>query len=301
MSEDGKIIYFDIKTADLCIFDSALQKIDEHPDWYSNPHNMGLLPFPMLYSCLPTDRFPLTEEPTMVFKYMGREGFSSLWDAVQSFQIGLGYSQLFLHGNTGYGKSHILAALACLLFRLEMRPVYIPDCRQMLADPLSYIQSAMLCSFADASSSSHRDKIRSFQNISDALEFCGNLGTTHLYFIIDQINTLEDEPCNADSVPNSQKGALAIFLRRIPLGHYCITSASANYRTARHMERKQTGEIKMSMMGGMSKVRNSPLDAMSLDFNPLLFRRRRWNSGGFITRTNCPFSNTSPTRIESKT
>ena len=171
----------------------------------------------------------------------------------------------------------------------------------MLVDPLAYIQSAMLCSFADASSSSHRDKIRSFQDISDVLQFCGNLEAGHLYFVIDQIDALEDEAPNADSVSNSWKESLLTFLQRIPLGHYSITSASANYRTVRRMAQKQTGEIKMSMMGGMSKVRNPPLDAMSLDFNPLLFRRRRWNSGGFITRANCPFSNTSPTRTESKT
>lgn len=42
----------------------------------------------------------------------------------------------------GYGKSHILAALACLLSRLKCHVVLIPDCKQMVLDPLSYIQSA---------------------------------------------------------------------------------------------------------------------------------------------------------------
>ena len=298
MSEDCKIIYFDIKTDNLCIFHGAFQEIDNRPGWYSNPRNMGLLPFPMLYSRLPIDRFHLKEEPVKVFEYMGREHFGRLWDSVQLLRIGSGFSQLFLHGNMGGGKSHMLAALAGLLFCLGKRPVYIPDCRQMLLDPLSYIQSAMLCSFADPSSSSHRDKIRSFLKTDDALEFCGNLDATHLYFIIDQINALEDEAPNADSVANHRKEALKTFLQRITLNHYSITSASANYRTARRMAQKQTGEIKMSMMGGMSKVRNPSSDTISLDFNPLLFRRRRWNGGGFITRANCPFSNTSPTRIE---
>jgi hypothetical protein len=256
-----QIIYFDIKTADLSVLHDALQEIDNLPGWYSDSHNMGLLPFPMLYSRLPTDRFPMRDQPVKAFEYMGRERFKTLWDAVQSLRISSGSSQLFLHGNMGCGKSHMLAALACLLFRLGKRPVYIPDCRQMLVDPLSYMQSALLCSFADAFSSLHREKIRSFQNISDALEFCRNLDDeTRLYFIIDRINALEDEPPNADLVLNLQKQDLSTFLQKIPLSHYSITSASANYRTARRMAQKQTGETKMSMMGGMSKVRNLPLD-----------------------------------------
>lgn len=244
----------------------------------------------MLYSRLPTDRFPLSEEPVMMFEYMERECFGSLWDKVQSLRIGSGSSQLLLHGNMGYGKSHMLAALACLLFRLGKRPVYLPDCRQMLANSLSYIQSAMLCSFADPSSSSlaRRDEIRSFQNMDDALKFCGNFRETHLYFIIDQINALEKEETNADSVSNFQKEDLQAFLQKITVGHYSIASASANYRTFQHMAQKQTGEIKMSMMGGMSKVRNPPsLDAMSPDFTCLCF------AGGDETMVGSPRGQTA--------
>ncbi|KAF8333265.1 hypothetical protein F5887DRAFT_994782 [Amanita rubescens] len=238
---------------DLRGFHLALQVIDASPDWYSNIHNLSSLPFPMLYGRLPTDRFPLSEEPVMMFEYMGRERFGSLWDKVQSFRLGSGSSQLFLYGNMGSGKSHMLAALACLLFHLGKRPVYLPDCRQMLTNPLPYIQSAMLCSFADPSSLARRDEIRSFQNMDDASKFCGNLNT-RLYFIVDQINALEQEEINADPVSNSAKQDLWAFLRKIAVGHYRITSASANYKTFRHTKQKQTTEIKMSMMGGMSKA-----------------------------------------------
>lgn len=164
--------------------------INDSPDWYSDIQNMGLLPFPMLYSKLPTERFSLGGEPVMMFEYMGRELFGSLWHQVQSFQIGGGFSQLFLHGNMGSGKSHMLAALACLLLRRGEHPVYLPDCRQMLANPLPYIQSAMLCSFADPSSLACHNEIRSFQSMEDVWKFCGTL-KTHLYFIVDQINALE--------------------------------------------------------------------------------------------------------------
>jgi len=118
--------------------------------------------------------------------------------------------------------------------------------------------------------------------MEDALTFCGNLGETHLYFIVDQINALEQEETNADSVSNHEKDDLRKFLRSITFGHYSITSASANYQTFQRMAQKQTGEIKMSMMGGMSKVRNPPLDAMSPDFNCFCF------AGGDETMVGSP-------------
>ena len=72
----------------------ALQEIDSRSHWYSDPHNMALLPFPMLYYHLPIDRFPLGGEPVKMFEYMGREHFENLWASVQSLQIGLGYSSM---------------------------------------------------------------------------------------------------------------------------------------------------------------------------------------------------------------
>jgi hypothetical protein len=60
VSERCWMIHSNIQTADLSILHDALQKIDENLAWYSNPHNTGFLPFPMLYIYLPRDRFSLT-------------------------------------------------------------------------------------------------------------------------------------------------------------------------------------------------------------------------------------------------
>jgi len=212
-----------------------------------------------------------------LFKYMGRERFSELWTKVDSFERGFSFSKLFLNGTMGAGKSHMLAALTCLLFRLGRRPVYIPDCRQLCRDPLPYIQSALLCAFADPSSALQRNEIRSLQSMESAKNFCRNrAGSKSLYFIVDQINALEHEPPNADDHPNARKEELALFLKGISTGHFYIYSASANYRTARWMAQKQTGEDKMSIMGGMSEVRN-PLwtPCLSLDSIRFCFYRGR--------------------------
>jgi hypothetical protein len=114
---------------------------------------------------------------------------------------------------------------------------------------------------------------------------------------------LEHEDRNADVVANERKAALSDLLQKFTLGHYSINSASANYKTAKCMAQKQTGELGMSVMGGMSQVSNlSSEHRFHLSISICLgSRRRRWNSGGSITMPRSPFSRTAPTRIESKT
>jgi hypothetical protein len=127
------------------------------------------------------------------------------------------------------------------------------DCRQALAEPLSYIQSALLCAFADPESSSIRDEIRSFDSTDDALDFCNGLVNVRLFFIVDQKNALEHEDTNRDTIPNSDKDALAKLIRRMAIYHYSVSCASTNYGVM-HIAQKQTSSLKMSMMGGLSKV-----------------------------------------------
>jgi hypothetical protein len=225
----------------------------------------------MIFSRLPVDRFPLEKGPVRQFEYMGRERFREMWKIVENFRLVEGYSQFFLHGNMGGGKSHMLAALTCLLFRCGKRPVYIPDCKQMLLHPLPYIQSALLCAFAGASAAPYRAAIRSFRAIDNAFTFCGNLGATHLYFVIDQVNALEREAPNADTVSSKQKESLAEFLQKITVGHFSISSASASNMTMYRMAKKQDNEIKMSMMGGLSKMRDFALGAIFSCFKSVSF------------------------------
>jgi hypothetical protein len=59
---------------------------------------------------------------------------------------------IYVYGTRGYGKSHMLAALACLLVRQGERVVYLPDCFAMLHDPLEYLQLALLFTIRNVSS-----------------------------------------------------------------------------------------------------------------------------------------------------
>jgi hypothetical protein len=182
---------------------------------------------------------------------MGRVSFTEVWNKVTKLKVRGGYTRLYIQGTTGYGKSHILAVLAGLLSRFGKRAVYL-DCRELLGDMSFYFQSALLCAFADPSLSDSRDEIRACKSQDDITNFCR--AQEALYFIVDQKNALETGGSNIDAVTNSTKEATQRFLSQITATHYTITSVSANYGTALHMAKKQSGDQKMLLMGGMSEV-----------------------------------------------
>lgn len=194
---------------------------------------------------------------------MGREEFKKAYNYVSSLKLD-GLSNLYIHGTMGYGKSYILAALACLLYRQGKRVVFIPDCRAMLIEPLVYIKCALLCTFANPSLKEEREWIRACASVSELGAFCHSLDRSTLYFIVDQVNAFDESAPNMDKIPDGDKEAGQKIINHLSAGHFLITSASANYQTARYMAQKQTGEEKMSVKGGMTEV--SPLMYLSVSF-----------------------------------
>src|SRR4051794_15068421 len=82
---------------------------------------------------------------------MGREKFEALLEKVEELKKGHYGGGLWLYGTIGYGKSHLLAAVACYLIAAGDRVIYIPDCRQCTKKPVEYFRTAMLLSWADNS------------------------------------------------------------------------------------------------------------------------------------------------------
>jgi energy-coupling factor transporter ATP-binding protein EcfA2 len=238
--------------ADLTSLHTRLQETNPNPNWYSNPQNINPFPFPFVYNQLPVGRFYFSGPPELSFVYMGRESFSAVWSEVNGLKIREGFTRLYIHGTMGYGKSHLLAVLAGLLSRSGKRTVYLPDCREFLANKLRYMQTALLCAFADPSSSDERDRIRGLESQEDIIYFCDR--QMPMYFIVDQMNALDREDANMDTKDNERKAATQIFLNGLTYGQYRITSASASHRTAVHMAKKQTNDSKLALMGGMSEV-----------------------------------------------
>ena len=63
------------------------------------------------------------------------------------------------------------------------------------------------------------------------------------------MNALDRAGDNIDTVDNQRKVAAQEFLDQLTSGHYRITSTSTNHRTAMHMAKKQTGEMKVALIG----------------------------------------------------
>jgi hypothetical protein len=164
-----------------------------------------------------------------------------------------GYKKaLYVYGTMGYGKSHILAALACLLIRRGHRVVYFPDCRAACDSWFHYLRRALLFAFRDNET---QQKIMECGDAEQLLRICESFPDP-LYIIYDQKNALDPEDPGEDEVSEDAKQAVRLALPRISFNRISITSASANYRSAMAMSRKQDGKRKIALLGGMTEVRS---------------------------------------------
>jgi hypothetical protein len=250
-----------VQLADLETLHARLQAVDPDAKQYSNPCSKVTIPFAFLSDRLPADRFELVDHrPGCDFQYIGRESFDRVWEAVDGLQTTIGRSQIYIHGTMGYGKSHILAALACVLAQKGNQVIYLPDCREMLWGPLPPLQTALLCAFSVPSLSLQQATIRACHSGADLVTFYRKT-PSRWYFIIDQMNAFDEEASNEDEISNVKKNELNDLLAEMTVSHYAIKSASANHKTTMHMQWKQTNDIKLSLMGGMSEVWN-PLTSL---------------------------------------
>jgi hypothetical protein len=124
------------------------------------------------------------------------------------------------------------------------------------------MQCALLCAFAEPSSSHIRAGIRAFESLEALANFCVNHAEP-LYFVFDQVNALNVNAPNMDSVSNRTKDGVRDFLNRITYGHFLIECGSA---TTLQMEHRA---IELSLMGGMSKVRKVSMAYSVIPFSSI--------------------------------
>ena len=226
--------------------------LSEEPTKYSTPNEVIVLPFPSVNEIPP--RFSLLDERKI--SYMGRECFSQVWKTFGIVENNPHQRQaIYLFGGKGLGKSHILAALACLLVRRGTQVVYLPDCRAWLLDPLRYLQNALVFAFVN-STPSLREEVLDCENLESLANFCAwyrNMG--QLCFIVDQLDVLDPEVMARDMVSNTEKDSLRKLLYRMSSRHVLISSISANHKTFQYMAKRDTGEKKIPLMEGMTSVR----------------------------------------------
>jgi len=231
-------------------------------DSLQDPSRWSSLPFPSLSRRLPLDRFCFDKD--VAFLFMGRQIFGEVYQTVSNMsgRAGTIYS---LQGSLGTGKSHILAALVCLLIKEGKRVVYLPDARVLAIAIEDYTKEALQLAYAD--DQALFKQIQGLSSIADIFQFSeerSRLGD-RWYIICDQMNALDHFPDTANTLgPNAQQGALQ-FIQRLSKDHYFIWRASGNCRQAASNNRRQNfGAKRLLFREGYNRVRSSrPSDTWS--------------------------------------
>ncbi|CAG8559834.1 42296_t:CDS:2 [Gigaspora margarita] len=224
----------------------SIMKLPDICDVYSDPKNFLSLPFPYPGSNKPVDRFAIDGDG--FFTFMGRKKFNSVLDKIKEFRSSTGYMKMFIYGTVGYGKSHILTAIACFLIRIGKRVVYLPDCRELAVDPMEYIKSALFLTYMDDDAKT--SEINACESFDQIIKFCRSLDET-LYFIVDQMNALDDY--NYTGISPEEKRQVKKNIDKLCLNHFYIKSSSANNHAVLHLKQKQTNEKKITLYGGFDE------------------------------------------------
>ncbi|CAG8715084.1 6092_t:CDS:2, partial [Racocetra fulgida] len=241
----------------------GIMKLPDICNVYSDPKNFLLLPFPYPGSNLPVDRFAIDEDG--LFTFMGRKEFINILNQINTFKSRTGYMEMFIYGTVGYGKSHILTAIACFLFRIGRRVVYLPDCRKLAVDPIEYIKSALFLTYVN--NDVKTSEINTCESFDQIIKFCRSLDET-LYFIVDQMNALDE--CNDTGINPEKKRQVKENIDKLCWNHFYIKSSLASNHAVLHLKQKQTNEKKITFYGGFDeeemeewwKRHNSVLPAM---------------------------------------
>ena len=156
----------------------------------------------------------------------------------------------FIYGTIGWGKSHLLAAMVCLLMRKGRKVVYLPDCKAMLRDPVNYFRSALLLTYA--SQPTVQAEVVGLLSIQDVILFCKR--HADLTYIIDQYNSLEQDMQKDDTETLEKKKAAHVMIDRATFDRAVVLAASANNLTARVIHDKQLNMNIQTLFGGMDQV-----------------------------------------------
>ncbi|KAF8462175.1 hypothetical protein BDZ91DRAFT_850755 [Kalaharituber pfeilii] len=224
----------------------------------SQPGASFALPFP--YPGVVPERFHLGQEGQ--FEFFGRHKFAELYKVVKDMNPRQ-RKRVHFHGTLGAGKSHLLAALVCLLRKEGAPVVYLPDCYELLTSepPELYLITALFASFWNDTDLSEEvtelfNAVLSREYNHDRLEwdilvFC-NLAAQlkkTILFVVDQANALDDSP--DDRIGTEKKQKVRKLLDGISSNHLKISSSTANYHAAKHDEFRATSETRLTLYKGL--------------------------------------------------
>ena len=210
--------------------------------------------------------------PHSQFAYYGRTLFRKL---VRKFTEvhRTGGRFLYLHGTSGAGKSHALAAFGVYLTAIGCRVVCLGDCRLLILEPISPIKQA-LC-FAYAKDEAKLRRIKAIQTANDLDDFCRRQKNRALVFLIDQVDALD----RITDAGDEGVAATRTLLDTITRYHYTVRSASGNYKHWEGGRLGLSGHALLGAFGGLDEVR----PARYYDYRHVLtstIRKKRRRGGG---------------------
>ena len=220
---------------------------------FSEPAFDAKLPFPFVIEAYP-DRFNISpEDAERNWQYVGREKFTTLVDEFECFYKDGSKTRLIVYGTRGYGKSHLLAAIVCLLAAGKTHVVYVPDCRELVKRQVKYMKAAMLFAWADDTSKQQAiltldglDAMDGFLEVQSAI--------SNVVFVIDQLNALETEK-DDDKDTVSVKSRLHQWLdgSLSPRTKGILSSSANNHKILGRLDRQDNYKM-MYAYGGLTKV-----------------------------------------------
>jgi len=215
----------------------------------SDPTFNTMLPFPSVDRWLP-ERFKIDrEDDERKWFYMGREKFTELPDKYEEIWKNPQCFEVMIYGTTGYGKSHLLAALVCYLAARDNKVVYIPDCRIFIKEPIEQMKSAMLFAWAD--DESKQQEIMALDDERDISRFFK--AQEDVIFVIDQTNALEKENDDNKYIAN-KKGRLKYWLDSLRRKCKAFLGSSANNHSVHPGAARRSLSQIMYVYGGLTRV-----------------------------------------------
>jgi hypothetical protein len=121
----------------------------------------------------------------------------------------------------GYGKSHLLAALVCLLIKEGKCVIYIPDCAALVMKPIVTLRAALLPVFSGEPKII--EKIMAADGVTQFIRIIQDYEDGRLYFVIDQANALDM------AATTNRQAELRDYLWEMCGNQYAVYSASGNY------------------------------------------------------------------------
>jgi len=174
----------------------ALPSNIESADFLANPSTMVSLVLPVPFDDPGTSvRFRVTGAVKRSFAFFGRESYKPFSDLVMNtINSSVRERSISLFGTVGCGKSHMIAAAACVLFymhlhgRLNRRVIYIHNGTNLLRNFYTTVNGALRLSFHDDATA--LQSLDACDTISDLAAFTKHFCRTCI-LIVDQKNAIE--------------------------------------------------------------------------------------------------------------